>query len=214
MSQLKTLNLKCDVQGYGIFLMRRQNPQFKRMAQAVLERDHYRCVYCGFQCKHFQEVINAEKSYLERRITLSDLETACPLCTACFFVGAREESPESGARLIYLSEMTQVELNDFARVLFCNIENDRSPYQNYAKSLYRSLRQRAQPFESIFGVDSSLPPVFASTLVDAGVNQHPNYDVLMKTVRVLPGRQHYRDCVSAWQEVVEPLMARQRGGRG
>lgn len=81
---------------------------------AVLERDHHRCQFCGFESKKYQEVVALNGDPGDRRS--DNLATACIFCHQCFNI---EKVPEmrSGV-LIWLPELSQAALSHVCRAIF------------------------------------------------------------------------------------------------
>ena len=74
-----------------------------------------RADFVTFEQVYIWEVINLDGNY--RRNKPSNLATACPFCTQCFFLDAIGSSDLGGGRIIYFPELSQAELNSFLSCL-------------------------------------------------------------------------------------------------
>ena len=92
------------------------------------------------------------------------MATSCCFCTQCLFLEAVGKNDYGGGTVIYLPEITQVELNGLCHVLFCAIANATN-YRADAQTIYRSFKLRAQPVEEQIGEGMSNPNI-AGTIID------------------------------------------------
>ena len=85
--------------------------QLKDQSTKTLKRDDYTCRFCGFRSTQYQRTIPFT-------VKGNDLPfvTACTFCEQCVFLD-RAGAMGSG-QLIWLPEMTQIELNHLARSLY------------------------------------------------------------------------------------------------
>jgi intracellular multiplication protein IcmJ len=193
------LVLRANPEGWRSFVGRRQQESFKQNAPKIWQRDHYRCQFCGYQGKRFQEIVNLDGNY--RHNVPSNLVTACSLCAHCLFLGAQG----LGHKLIYLPHLTQVQLNQLVRVLFCAMDSG-SAFAETAKALYRNMVKFSEPIEEIFGKGSSDYEVFGQSLVDTP-NIDPNkYMEVMKYVRLLPSAKPFGEQIQYWSRSVIPQL--------
>ncbi len=77
------LHLAENLEGWRLFVRRRDDKAFLPVASQVLERDYYICQYCGFQARQYQEIVNLDGNY--RNNKLNNLITACCFCSQCLF---------------------------------------------------------------------------------------------------------------------------------
>lgn len=189
------LQLAVNLVGWRLFTRRKNDKAFLPVAKRVQERDHYICVYCGFQAKEYQDVINLDGNYTNN--TLSNLATSCCFCTQCLFLQAVGMDEMSGGQLIYLPEVSQSDLNSFCHVLFCAMGNN-TGYQDSAQAIYRSLKFRSQPVELKFGTGTSNPSAFGQmTLEYLSRNKQKTLDI-MQDLRLLPSNVKFRVQLDAW----------------
>lgn len=190
--------LKLDVnpQGWRLFMQRKQDPRFDAFSQKIFSRDAFTCQFCGLQSKKHQEVINRDQNYHNNK--LSNLVTACGLCTQCFFL----ESVDSygGGLLIYLPEITQNHLNGLCHLLFTAMNNE-TEYKETAQNAYRHLKLRAQVIEDEWGEEMQQAAIFGQLIIES------EHKALLKqkifsAVRLLPSRAGFRIQNADWSRAV------------
>lgn len=189
------LQLAVNLNGWRIFVRRKQDKAFLPVAKRVNERDAYTCQYCAFQAMEYQEVINLDGNYQNNR--LSNLATACCFCVQCLFLQAVGLDDMSGGHLIFLPEISQPDVNSFCHVLFCAMGNN-TAYQDSAQSIYRSLKFRSQIIENRFGAGTSNPSVFGQMMIEYQ-NEFPDKKMdILKDVRLLPSHAKFKVQLEAW----------------
>ena len=192
------LNLGLDPNNWRLYAIRDEDKAFKSLQDRIFKRDGYQCAYCGFRAVEHLCVVNADQNYKNNKGT--NLLTACPFCAQCHFVSMIGSGDFKGGTMIYLPEVTQVELNALAHVLFCAIVNA-TDYSALAQNIYNNLRLRSRDVEQNFGKGLSDPKMFAQMLIDAPV---PNIDTLSqklcRVVRILPSRNDFSNYVLKWSQ--------------
>lgn len=179
-----TLALQANDQGWRLFLLRRDDPKFKQFAKKVLERDNYTCIYCGFKSRYGQEIINRNGNYTSNKI--SNMATACLYCAQCQFIQAIGDSGFGGGVLIYLPQMSQVQLNSLAHCIFCDLANSVAGY-SHAKVVYRELKLCAQTVESDLGEGLSDPANYGKLLIEHASSKLDDFhSKAMESIRLLP----------------------------
>lgn len=189
------IQLKASPGSWRMYSARKADPKFKQFEQKIFRRDKYRCHFCGFQAKTYQDVINLDGNYTNNK--LSNLVTACCFCTQCSFIESVGVGGFGGGNLIYLPEITQEELNSFCHVLFCAITND-TGYKATAQIIYRNFKFRSQQVEEKFGEGTSDPAILGQLMIDSG---HYDDDVSVKVftnIRLLPSRAKFRKQIEHW----------------
>jgi intracellular multiplication protein IcmJ len=189
------LKLVINPKNWGLFVARKADPAFQHVARKILERDQYRCQFCGFHAEAYQEIVNLDGNY--RNNKLSNMVTACPLCAQCGFVEAVGRNDFGGGRLIYFNEMTQNELNSLCHVLFCAMFNE-TAYYDTAQRIYRSLKFRAQPVEDKFGETASHPHVFGKMLIEQYSDLSLLSEKIFKDLRLLPTYASFKPQLEEW----------------
>ncbi|HEU5282026.1 MAG TPA: type IVB secretion system protein IcmJDotN [Gammaproteobacteria bacterium] len=192
---MQELQLAVNLIGWRLFTRRKEDKAFLPVKKKVMERDEYTCVYCGFQAKEFQEVINLDGNYGNN--ALNNMATACCFCVQCLFLQAVGLDEMSGGQLIYLPEMSQADLNSFCHVLFCAMGNN-TGYQDGAQAIYRSFRFRAQPVETKFGSGTSNPSAFGQMMIEYMSRNKVKQSDVMKDLRLLPSNTKFRIQLDAW----------------
>ncbi len=189
------LELAVNLTGWRIFTKRKEDKAFLPIAQRVYERDTYTCQYCGFQAREYQEVVNVDGNYLNNK--LSNLITACCFCTQGLFLQAVGLEDTGGGQLIYLPEMTQIDLNSFCHVLFCAMGNN-TGYQDSAQAVYRSLKFRSQLIENKYGNGTSNPAVIGQMLIEYQARVPDKEVNVLKEMRLLPAHAKFKTQLDAW----------------
>lgn len=201
------LQLAVNLNGWRVFVRRREDKAFLPVAEKVLQRDNYTCQYCGFQAKEYQDILNLDGDYTHHK--LSNLVTACCFCSQCFFLQSVGMDEMGGGQLIYLPEMSQPDLNSFCHVLFCAMGNG-TGYQESAQSIYRSFKFRSQVIETKFGIGTSNPAVFGQLMLEYE-SAHPGQklDTLLTDIRLLPSYTQFKVQLDAWAKAAMEELAQE-----
>lgn len=189
------LQLAVNLNGWRINVRRRGDKAFLPVAEKVFLRDQYTCQYCGFQAREYQEVVNLDGNYMNNKY--SNMITACCFCSQCLFIESLGLEEMAGGQLIYLTEMTQAELNSFCHVLFCAMGNG-TGYQESAQSIYRSFKFRSQVVENKFGPGTSNPSMLGQLILEYQVKNPDAHIDILKDLRLLPSYTKFRVQLNAW----------------
>lgn len=199
MSQFLEIRLTARRGNWRKYYARKQNKRFQKLAQQIFKRDQYTCRYCGFIAGRFNEVVNIDQNYDNN--TLDNMVTACGFCAQCFFLDNLGFDSKTGGSIIHLPELSQAQLNNFCRVLFCALDKQNS-YKAKLQAVYLSLRDRNKNVENCFGPNSSEPRIFGQGLIDAGLNeQQLNHNLLLE-LRLLPSRKAFSEQIEYWKATV------------
>lgn len=194
----REITLTATANNWRLFMLRRADPAFLSFQEKIHQRDRFACQFCGFEAKRHLETINLNGDYLQNK--RDNLVTACGLCAQCFFLEAVGKSDFGGGALIYLPEMSQVELNAMCHVLFASMAY-RLAYAARAKDIYRSLKLRAQIIEEKVGEGLSNPAQFGQMLIDASVETAPVLrDTMTQGFRLLPNMARFVSEIVAWSQ--------------
>lgn len=189
------LRLAVNLNGWRIFIRRRDDKAFLPVAEQVFQRDSYTCQYCAFQARQYQEVVNLDGNYTNNK--MSNMITACCFCSQCLFLESVGLDDTGGGQLVYLPEISQADLNSFCHVLFCAMGNG-TGYQDSAQAIYRSFKFRSQQIENKFGSGTSNPAAFGQLMLEHGVNQLENSADILKDMRLLPSYTKFKIQLDAW----------------
>ncbi|QHM90231.1 HNH endonuclease [Acetobacter pasteurianus] len=85
--------------------------EFQKIREKALQRDGYRCRFCNFFSRKFQEVHHKDDDHHNN--TLDNLVTACFMCHSVQHIGLSGHMKESV--LIWLPEISQAALNHLIR---------------------------------------------------------------------------------------------------
>jgi intracellular multiplication protein IcmJ len=189
------LELAVNLNGWRIFVRRREDKAFAPLAQKVLERDSYTCQYCAFQAREYQEIVNLDGNYANNK--LSNFVTACCFCSQCLFLESVGLDEMGGGQLIYLPGMSQADLNSFCHVLFCAMGNG-TGYQDSAQAIYRGFKFHSQVIESKFGSGTSNPAIFGQLILEHRVAHPDDKRDILQDLRLLPSYTKFKVQLDAW----------------
>ena len=189
------LQLAVNLNGWRINVRRRGDKAFLPVAEKIFLRDQYTCQYCGFQAREYQEFVNLDGNYMNNKY--SNMITACCFCSQCLFIESLGLEEMAGGQLIYLTEMTQAELNSFCHVLFCAMGNG-TGYQESAQSIYRSFKFRSQVVENKFGPGTSNPSMLGQLILEYQQKNPDAHLDILKDLRLLPSYTKFRVQLNAW----------------
>ena len=181
------------------FQDRKQSKRFLSVQKQIFKRDNNSCRFCGFISEKYQEVVNLDQDYTHN--TLSNLVTSCSFCAQCFFLDGVGTNADTGGEIIHCPEISQTDLNNFCRVLFCSMDKE-TPYKNKLQSVYLSLRDRKKAIEDCFGPESSTPKVFGQGLIDTQLDQEKLQHPLMKEVKLLPLKRVFKEPIDYWKKTI------------
>lgn len=197
--ELLEINLNAKKGNWRLYNARKRNKKFLVVKNRVLQRDNYTCRYCGFFAKEYQEILNIDQNY--RNNTFSNLATACGFCAQCFFLDSVGFDGNSGGTIIYLPEISQADLNNFCRVLYCSLDKE-SAYKAKLQSVYMSLKDRNKDIINCFGPNSDHPRVFAQGIIDAKISQEQLQHEVMNSIRLLPSKKDFSKQIEYWKKTV------------
>lgn len=201
------LQLAVNLNGWRVFVRRREDKAFLPVEEKIFSRDNYTCQYCGFQAKEYQEIVNLDGNYSNNKF--SNLITACCFCSQCLFIESIGLDDMGGGQLIFLPDMSQAELNSFCHVLFCAMGNG-TGYQETAQSIYRSFKFRSQLIENKFGAGTSNPSVLGQLILEQQARGEEEKINILKDLRLLPSYTKFKIQLDAWAAAaLEELAAEQ-----
>ena len=201
------LQLAVNLNGWRVFVRRREDKAFLPVEEKIFNRDNYTCQYCGFQAKEYQEIVNLDGNYSNNKF--SNLITACCFCSQCLFIESIGLDDMGGGQLIYLPDMSQAELNSFCHVLFCAMGNG-TGYQETAQSIYRSFKFRSQLIENKFGAGTSNPSVLGQLILEQEARGEEEKINVLKDLRLLPSYTKFKVQLDTWAAAaLEELAAEQ-----
>lgn len=184
---------------WRIYHNRKRNKKFLEVKKRVLQRDNYTCRYCGFFAKEFQEIINIDQNYKNNKF--DNLATACCFCAQCFFLDAVGLDSNSGGNIIHAPEISQADLNNFCRVLYCSLDKE-SAYKGKLQAVYMSFKDRSKEVINCFGPDSNDPRIFGQGLLDAGLSKEQLQHEVLRHLRLLPSKKAFAVQIDYWKKTV------------
>lgn len=178
------------------FKLRKNNPKFKKIAQIIMQRDDFTCQYTGYKGPGL-EVINKDGDYSNN--IKSNLVTACSLAARCLLLDNYTLEYTGEDKMIYLPEMTQAQLLNLVRILFCQMSDDAkdSEAAYNAKMVIAQLHDRAKHLDDTLDVKLSNPGYFTYYL-----NQKNRDMALINKVRWLPAFDSFKAAIAGWREAL------------
>lgn len=179
------------------FIARRLSAGFSAIAEKIFKRDRYTCQYCEFQANDYLDVVNHDQNYANNKA--SNLVTACPFCSQCFFLESIGLDDRSGGQLVHMPEVSQSELNAFCHVLFYAMaETDN---QDDAQIAYRNLKHRTEAVEKTLGEGASDPRRMGAMLIEyQGIKESDISLHVLKELRLLPIQSKFTVQLSVWNK--------------
>jgi intracellular multiplication protein IcmJ len=193
---MRPLSLRASPANWQSFIARRLSSSFKPLAEKIWQRDRYTCQYCDFQAKEYMDVVNHDQDYSNNKA--ANLVTACGFCSQCFFLESIGLDDMSGGQLIFLPEISQQHLNSLCHVIFCAMSS-KAQYQDNAQIVYRNLKARNKPVETILGEGGSDPRKLGTIMVEyQATPKAKSVEPLLKDVRLLPLQAKFNKQLDAW----------------
>jgi intracellular multiplication protein IcmJ len=191
------LQFQAKANNWERFKLRKANPKFKKICAAVFQRDQFTCQYTGYRGPGL-EVVNKDGDYGNN--TSANLVTACSLSARCLLMDAYPLSYDGPDKIIYLPEMSQAQLLNLCRVLFCQAAEsgeDGSETTYNAKMIIAQLQDRANWMDEHLGVPLSNPGAFAYY-----INQQERDINLINRLRWLPAPESFQEAISGWRKAL------------
>lgn len=156
------------------------------------------CQYCGWVDSHYNEVSNLDENHLNNEE--SNLILACPLCHQCLHLG--QVAAAEGGKMIWAPELTQVEINDLARVYWLTEFAQTHPLLNSARSLANKIEHQAHVLEAHYVPGASDPGFWAEVLIKLTPEQYAMRYELLKNIRLWPSLTRFKKMIPKWAKMV------------
>lgn len=189
------LTLRAGSNSWQRFKLRKSSSKFTEVRKKVALRDRRTCQFCNYKKGADLEVININGDYQNN--SPKNLATACSLCAKAQLLDAYLMDYTGPDKMVYLPELTQVQLHHLIRIAFCETRAEGEAAYN-AKMILAQLQDRAAWLDQQLNSQLSHPAVFATYL------NLPNADkALIAKIRWLPGLESYAELIPTWQEALE-----------
>jgi len=145
--------------------------------EKILERDNHCCRFCGFCSKKYQRVIKHEKEDVT-------------ICSFCEQVSHLERAAFMGsAILIWLPEISQIQLNHIARAAYIALSSDDVEMKALAFRVVESLKSRRTEAKRRIGTDD---PMLLYTILQEGFQGQYKNEIASKLegIRLFPLDQY------------------------
>lgn len=205
----KEIYLQINPSGYKMMRMRDQNKMLAQLKPKVLARDHNTCQFCAYTGIPAQMlVVNLDGNYNNNDI--NNLICSCSICSRCVLLGSFEAEGDQNSveRLIICNELSQTQLNHLYRVLLVSMSDPNLEHYEVAKSIFRSLRSRANLVDDLFGANTSDTRVFVQLVLDSGISQHANLRPILNNLRYFPTRHSFKKEWPLWREQLKHLISK------
>lgn len=167
----------------------------------ILKRDNHTCQGCGWRALDFQEIHhrNGDHSNFKE----SNLETLCPLCHQVFHPVTASIS--SGASMIWLPEVSQVELNRLLFAVFASMKaGAKHPLNNVAKAVWGLLDMRKVYLDNQLG--KSDPAIYGQVLLMLSPEDYANRSNTLGAVKMLANPVRFETEIDYWMLTMEKNM--------
>lgn len=208
--KLRELYLQINPGGLRAMQMRDRNKAFGPIRSKIISRDKSSCQFCGFRGNPEQmKIMNLDGNYNNNNT--SNLCTTCSLCSRCLLLGTFEADSEQDSveRLIICNELSQVQLNHLYRVLLTSMSDATLEQCEVAKTIFRSLRNRASLVDEMFGKNASDTRVFVQSVFDSGVSNHQNLRGILQNLRYFPTRYSFHDEWGLWKSQLREQISKE-----
>lgn len=169
-----------------------------KVRDSILKRDNYTCQGCGWRSLQFQEIHH--RNHDHSNFKEENLETLCPLCHQLFHPSSASIS--GGGYMIWLPEMSQVELNRLLIGLFAVLKTGSShPLFSIAKSVWGMLEMKKVLLESQIG--KSDPGVFGQLLLSLSKEDYAARSQTMGAIKMLANPSRFETEIDFWRASFE-----------
>jgi hypothetical protein len=155
---------------------------YSNIKDIILKSFEAHCAYCGYQTQDL-ELVNKDFDYHNN--VKSNIVPACRCCLPCVLLDGFGRDPLFKGKMIYLPELTQVQLNHFMRALYAAIEKNPAASARL-KELLISFDERREYVAQILGKNSYEPEFFSQGLMDILVDSEHLKHPVLKSIRFLP----------------------------
>ncbi|MDR2208075.1 MAG: type IVB secretion system protein IcmJDotN [Azoarcus sp.] len=165
---------------------------FGKIRADIFARDNHTCRFCGWRSPKYQECHHVDNDHHNNEP--GNMITACTLCHQVHHLGMC--AMRGGGFLAVLPELTQVEVNNIARMIhlvqFASDKVDKGVVDKL-QGLYGLFRQRGpDTLKLLFpGLDTSDPFYLAKVLSECDESLHARRDESLASIRLVPTRDAF-----------------------
>lgn len=153
--------------------------EFSIIRPRVLERDTYTCRFCLWKAEKWQDVHHLNDNHSDNR--MENLVTVCRICHACFHIGLAGDNGKGG-QIIFLPEVSQVELNSFMRAMLVVDRIGTGQERADVDRMRKALLERTAPVFDQWG--TSNPTDFANHLMRLSQERYDAREALLRPLRL------------------------------
>jgi Restriction endonuclease len=158
--------------------------RFRAVKPKVFKRDNYKCKFCGFQSRKWQEIHHIDSDHHNH--DPRNLATICSFCHMTFHIGRAGLAGE--AELIWFPELSQQQVNHLARTCFVAMRT-KGTTNEAGESVFSGLRIRAEEARRRLG--TSDPADLGEALLAIDEAHYSKRGEILDGVRLLPlGRKY------------------------
>ncbi len=153
-----SLNLQAYFGNWLAFQKRKKTKLLQRLKSELCEISKSSCQYCGCQLMtESAELINGNGDYTDN--SFDNFRLVCQLCAKVCLVDRYSLEYEGQDRIVFLPELSQIQLNHLLRALQRFIDEGGQKETN-AKVIYAQLIERAVLLDQITSANLSHPGIF------------------------------------------------------
>lgn len=179
------------------FENRKKSLNYQRIKDLVLADHSNKCAYCGYHSSSL-ELVNKNHDYQDR--SRENIVPGCSLCIPLLFVDGYGQDPNFQGTIIYLPELSQIQLNHLLRASVA-ILYKHSMYQTKLNELFTTLDERKDYMEKILGKNSHKVEIFAQGLLDIFLNPKKMTHPIFKFLRYVPEKNILKNNAEEYSNV-------------
>lgn len=173
---------------------------YDNIKDIIVKMYESRCAYCGYQTQQL-ELVNKDFDYQNN--AKLNIVPVCRCCAPCVLLDGFGRDNHFKGRIVYLPELTQVQLNHFVRALYAAAQKNPSAASRL-KEVLVSFEERREYVAQIFGKSSYEPELFAQGLMDIFIDEQRLKHPALKSVRFLPDQELFSSDVDQLLAVYFP----------
>lgn len=171
----------------------------KRMIEVrskILARDNHTCHYCGFRSEKYQEIHHINHNHSD--FNEDNLTTICPLCHQSFHLSTCSQT--KGGIIIWLPEISQVDLNNLCRFIFMAQKCKQDKWNGISRKMFSNLQSRMNFVTNELGAEAHEPIVLAQALLK--IPEEKFDPVILSSLRLLPFASRFELELDYWTKNV------------
>lgn len=173
----------------------RANPA---LHSVISKRFNHTCQYCGWVDEEYNEVSHIDEDHTNN--SEENLTLACPLCHQCLHLG--HAASAEGGKMIWCPELSQVQLNNLARVYWMTEFEPDHPFLMSSRTMVTKIEHQTHELEAYYIQGASDPGFWAEVLLKLTPEQYAKRGDLLKNIRLWPSIHRFKKMVPKWTKKV------------